>query len=85
MSVVATVPTAANGYEVHNTMEIELSGYHFHHNRCPFYILFGKKGKNIYIEKVDSHSGRNKYVNDMLCRLRKWRKMKVLRSITICQ
>lgn len=66
MSVIATAATADNGYEVHNTVDIELSGYHFHHNRSPFYILFGKKGNNIYIEKVDPHSCRNKYVNDIV-------------------
>ena len=66
MSVVATVPTTANGYEEHNTGDIVLSGYHFHHNRCPFYILFGKKDKYIYIEKVDPHTCRNKYVSDIV-------------------
>jgi len=62
----ATAATAADYFVEHSTEEIELSAYHFHHNRSPFIILFSKKGKNIYIEKVDPHSYRNKYVDDIV-------------------
>jgi hypothetical protein len=71
MSAAATVATAATTavadfFVEHSTGDIELSAYHFHHNRSPFIIMFSKKGKNIYIEKVDPHSYRNKYVNDIV-------------------
>jgi hypothetical protein len=69
----ATAATAATAvtnnteeFVEHNTGEIELSAYHFHHNRSPFIVLFSKKGKNIYIEKVDPHSYRGKYVNEIV-------------------
>jgi hypothetical protein len=68
MSAAATAATAAvaDFFVEHSTGDIELSAYHFHHNRSPFIIMFSKKGKNIYIEKVDPHSYRNKYVNDIV-------------------
>jgi len=70
MSAAATAATTAavvaEEFVEHNTGEIELSAYHFHHNRSPFLILFSKKGKNIYIEKVDPHSYRGKYVNEIV-------------------
>lgn len=50
----------------HSAGELEFSAYHFHHNRVPFYILFIRKGNMIYIEKIDEHSHRNKYVNDVV-------------------
>ena len=50
----------------HSAGELEFSAYHFHHNRVPFYILFIRKGNMIYVEKIDEHSHRNKYVNDIV-------------------
>jgi hypothetical protein len=62
----AATAAVADFFVEHSTGDIELSAYHFHHNRSPFIIMFSKKGKNIYIEKVDPHSYRNKYVNDIV-------------------
>lgn len=45
---------------------IEFSSYHFHHNRDPYYILFIKNDKKIYIEKIDPHSHRHKYVEEIV-------------------
>jgi hypothetical protein len=49
---------------------LEFSAYHFHHNREPFYILFititNKNDKKIYIEKIDTHSHRNKYIEEIV-------------------
>lgn len=64
----------------HSVGSLQFSAYHFHHNREPYYILFirvmseasGANGMNgnsedkIYIEKIDTHSHRNKYVNDIV-------------------
>jgi hypothetical protein len=38
----------------------------FHHNRVPFYILFIKNDTKIYIEKIDPHSHRNKYIEEIV-------------------
>jgi hypothetical protein len=56
----------SNKYTEHNTELLEFSTYHFHHNREPFYILFIKNGTKIYIEKLDPHSHRNKYIEDIV-------------------
>lgn len=53
-------------YIEHSTESLEFSGYHFHHNREPFYILFIKNDKKIYIEKLEPHSHRNKYVGEIV-------------------
>ena len=45
---------------------LEFSAYHFHHNREPFYILFIKNDTKIYIEKIDPHSHRNKYIVEIV-------------------
>ena len=64
----------------HSVGSLQFSAYHFHHNREPYYILFirvmseaseaseanGKGEDKIYIEKIDTHSHRNKYVNDIV-------------------
>jgi len=52
----------------HDAGKLQFSAYHFHHNREPFYLLFIKNGDGdkIYIEKIDEHSHRNKYVNDVV-------------------
>jgi hypothetical protein len=56
----------SNKYTEHNTELLEFSAYHFHHNREPFYILFIKNGTKIYIEMLDPHSHRNKYVEEIV-------------------
>jgi hypothetical protein len=61
----ATESTATDCVE-HSAGELEFSAYHFHHNRVPFFLLFIKKGNMIYVEKIDEHSHRNKYVNDVV-------------------
>jgi len=53
-------------YTEHNTNLLEFSTYHFHHNREPFYILFIKNDTKIYIEKLDPHSHRNKYIEEIV-------------------
>lgn len=64
----------------HSVGSLQFSAYHFHHNREPYYILFirvmrdGSEASEaseanedkIYIEKIDTHSHRNKYVNDVV-------------------
>jgi hypothetical protein len=57
--------------EEHDAGSLEFSAYHYHHNREPYYFLFIRKmseanGDKIYIEKIDTHSHRNKYVNDVV-------------------
>jgi hypothetical protein len=53
-------------YTEYNTELLEFSSYHFHHNREPFYILFIKNDTKIYIEKLDPHSHRNKYIEEIV-------------------
>jgi hypothetical protein len=53
-------------YIEHSTGSLEFSVYHFHHNREPFYILFIKNDTKIYIEKIDPHSHRNKYIEEIV-------------------
>jgi hypothetical protein len=60
--------------EEHDAGSLEFSAYHYHHNREPYYFLFikvpseaGEAGDDkIYIEKIDTHSHRNKYVYDVV-------------------
>ena len=73
-------PTGSVGFEEfveHSVGSLQFSAYHFHHNREPYYILFirvmseaskasGAGEDKIYIEKIDTHSHRNKYVNDIV-------------------
>jgi hypothetical protein len=56
----------SNKYTEYNTELLEFSAYHFHHNREPFYILFIKNDTKIYIEKLDPHSHRNKYIEEIV-------------------
>ena len=56
----------ATNFVEHITELLEFSAYHFHHNRDPFYILFIKNDKKIYIEKIDPHSSRNKYIEEIV-------------------
>jgi hypothetical protein len=56
----------SDNYIEHKTDILECSAYHFHHNREPFYILFIKNGTKIYIEKIDPHSHRNKYIEEIV-------------------
>jgi hypothetical protein len=57
--------------EEHDAGSLEFSAYHYHHNREPYYILFirimSEAGEaKVYIEKIDTHSHRNKYVNEVV-------------------
>jgi hypothetical protein len=56
----------SDNYIEHSTGSLEFSGYHFHHNREPFYILFIKNDTKIYIELIHPHSHRNKYVEEIV-------------------
>jgi len=56
----------SDNYIEHSAGSLEFSGYHFHHNREPFYILFIKNDTKIYIEKIVPHSYRNKYVEEIV-------------------
>lgn len=53
-------------YLAYSVGSIEFSSYHFHNNREPYYILFIKNDKKIYIEKIDTHSHRHKYVEEIV-------------------
>ena len=70
-------PTGSTCFEEfveHSVGSLQFSAYHFHHNREPYYILFIRvmseaseaSEDKIYIEKIDTHSHRNKYVNDIV-------------------
>ena len=56
----------ASQYVPHTSDNLEFSGYYYHHNRNPFYFLFIRKDKNIYIERINEHTKRNKYVDDIV-------------------
>lgn len=56
----------SDNYIEHNTDILEFSAYYFHHNREPFYILFIKNDTKIYIEIIDPHSHRNKYIEEIV-------------------
>lgn len=57
-------------FEEHNAGSLQFSAYHYHHNREPYYILFIRvpdcDGDKVYIEKIDTHSHRNKYIYDIV-------------------
>jgi hypothetical protein len=53
-------------YEADVSDELEFSAYHYHHNREPFYVMFIKKGDNIYIEMINDGTHRNKYTNEIV-------------------
>jgi hypothetical protein len=50
----------------HDAGSLQFSAYHYHHNREPYYIMFIKNNDKVYIEKIDTHSHRNKYVYDVV-------------------
>ena len=56
----------ASQYVPHTTDNLEFTGYYYHHNRNPFYFLFIRKDKNIYIERINEHTKNNKYVDDIV-------------------
>ena len=62
----ATATTISSEYIEYSTGSLQLSAYHFHHNREPFIIMFAKKDSIIYLEKIDPHSNRHKYVNEIV-------------------
>ena len=66
ITTAATETTISSEYIEYSTGSLQLSAYHFHHNYEPYIIMFAKKDGIIYIEKIDSHSNRNKYVNEIV-------------------
>ena len=56
----------ASQYVPHASDNLEFTGYYYHHNRNPFYFLFIRKDKNIYIERINEHTKRNKYVDEIV-------------------
>jgi hypothetical protein len=68
MSALTTASSASTSSEYieYNAGALQFSAYHFHHNRDPFIIMFIKKDKNIYIEMINSHTHRNKYVQEIV-------------------
>lgn len=56
----------ASQYVSHTSDNLEFTGYYYHHNRNPFYFLFIRKDKNIYIERINDSTKRNKYVDDIV-------------------
>lgn len=65
-AVIANSSSVTNEYIEYSAGSLEFSGYHFHHNREPFILLFIKNDTKIYIEKIDIHSNRHKYVNEIV-------------------
>ena len=56
----------ASQYVPHASDNLEFTGYYYHHNRNPFYFLFIRKDKNIYIERINDSTKRNKYVDEIV-------------------
>ena len=50
----------------HTSDKLVFSCYYYHHNRNPFYFMFIRNDKNIYIERINEHTKRNKYVDDIV-------------------
>ena len=63
-----SAPSAVTSSEYieYNAGSLQLSAYHFHHNYEPYIIMFAKKEGIIYIEKIDPHSDRHKYVDEIV-------------------
>jgi hypothetical protein len=57
---------AASQYVPHTSDNLEFSGFYYHHNRNPYYFLFIKKDKKIYIEWINEHTKNNKYIDDIV-------------------
>lgn len=67
LSAPSTPPAVTSSeYIEYNTGSLQLSSYHFHHNYEPYIIMFAKKDGLIYIEKIDPHSNRHKYVDEIV-------------------
>jgi hypothetical protein len=62
----ATVINSYDNYIKYTSDNLEFSGYYYHHNRNPFYFLFIRKDKNIYIEIINVHTKNNKYVVEIV-------------------
>jgi len=57
---------AASQYVPRTSNNLEFSGFYYHHNRNPYYFLFIKKDKKIYIEWINEHTKNNKYIDDIV-------------------
>ena len=55
-----------NNYIKYTSDDLEFSGFYHHHNRNPFYFLFIRKDKNIYIERINEHTKNNKYIDEIV-------------------
>ena len=62
----ATVINSYDNYIKYTSDNLEFSGYYYHHNRNPFYFLFIRKDKNIYIERINEHTKNNKYIDEIV-------------------
>ena len=50
----------------HTSDKLVFSCYYYHHNRNPFYFMFIRNDKNIYIERINDSTKRNKYIDDIV-------------------
>ena len=55
-----------NNYIKYTSDKLVFSCYYYHHNRNPFYFMFIRNDKNIYIERINDSTKRNKYVDDIV-------------------
>jgi hypothetical protein len=62
----ATAIANSSEYIEYSAGSLQFSAYHLHHNREPFIIMFIKKDKNIYIEMINPHTHRHKYVQEIV-------------------
>jgi hypothetical protein len=68
MSALTTASSASTSSEYieYSAGALQFSAYHFHHNREPFIIMFIKNGENVYIEMINPHTYRHKYVEEIV-------------------
>jgi hypothetical protein len=68
MSALTTASSASTSSEYieYNAGALQFSAYHFHHNHDPFIIMFIKKDEKIYIEMINPHTHRNKYIQEIV-------------------
>jgi len=62
----ASSASTSSEYIEYSAGALQFSAYHFHHNREPFIIMFIKKDEKIYIEMINPHTYRNKYVQEIV-------------------
>jgi hypothetical protein len=62
----SSATATSSEYIEYSTGSLQCSAYHFHHNHEPFIIMFAMKDKNIYIEMINPHTQRHKYVQEIV-------------------